>query len=292
MTPAAHRRALSALVAGAVLLPLAACGDTGEPRADTGPTPAATSPAESASSSSTVPTSSATTPEAPPSSSSAVSSTPATTAPPKQTTEPSPTKSSTPKPDPSPTKTSTPFTATVSSVSDDDVRYTYRSGCPVGPKDLTKITMTYRNYDGEVKTGVLIVASKSAKTAIEIFHDSFDAGFRINRMTNPNEWKGDDKKMMVADNTSAFNCRRVTGDEGKLSPHSYGTAIDVNTRRNPYRAANKVWYPSNGSKWVDRSVDDAGMVRSSSTFTKGVREAGGIWGGVWGNPDYQHYELD
>ena len=39
---------------------------------------------------------------------------------------------------------------------------------------------------------------------------------------------------MADGNTSAFNCRRVTGNPTKLSQHSYGNAIDINTRQNPY----------------------------------------------------------
>ncbi|MDN5766411.1 MAG: M15 family metallopeptidase [Humibacillus sp.] len=174
----------------------------------------------------------------------------------------------------------------------EDVKHTYRPGCPVGPSRLRKITMTYRSYSGEVRTGVLIVAVTHAATVVDIFRQAFDAGFRINRMDNPNVWDGDDERMMTADNTSAFNCRQVTGDAAKLSPHSYGTAIDVNTRRNPYRAADGVWYPPNGARWIDRSLGDPGMIRSSSTITRAVLAAKGTWGGRWADPDYQHFELD
>ncbi|WP_083283224.1 M15 family metallopeptidase [Humibacillus sp. DSM 29435] len=173
----------------------------------------------------------------------------------------------------------------------DDVRYTYRPGCPVGASDLRTITMTYRTYTGQVRTGVLIVAREHASSVVGLFRQAFEAGFRINRMDNPNLWKGDDVQMMAADNTSAFNCRQVTGNASGLSPHSYGTAIDVNTRRNPYRAANDVWYPSNGSRWIDRSVDDVGVIRSSSTITRALLRSGGIWGGTWADPDYQHFEV-
>ena len=42
---------------------------------------------------------------------------------------------------------------------------------------------------------------------------------------------------MAAGNSSAFNCRGVVGNPGARSPHSYGTALDVNTWENPYRSA-------------------------------------------------------
>ena len=42
---------------------------------------------------------------------------------------------------------------------------------------------------------------------------------------------------MAAGNTSAFNCRDVTGRPGVRSPHSYGRSLDLNTWENPYRSA-------------------------------------------------------
>ncbi len=48
---------------------------------------------------------------------------------------------------------------------------------------------------------------------------------------------GDDYASMSAGNTSAFNCRDVTGRPGVRSPHSYGRSLDVNTWENPYRSA-------------------------------------------------------
>lgn len=45
---------------------------------------------------------------------------------------------------------------------------------------------------------------------------------------------GDDVRSMADDNTSAFNCRQVTGDPGRLSRHAHGDAVDVNPVENPY----------------------------------------------------------
>ncbi|MEO6998166.1 MAG: M15 family metallopeptidase [Terracoccus sp.] len=192
-----------------------------------------------------------------------------------------------------PTSTSSAkLTASVNAATADGVRHTYRPDGPVGPSDLRTITMTCRTYEGQVRTGVLIVATTHVETVVDVFRQAFDAGFRINRMDNPNLWNGDDEQMTAADNTSAFNCRPVAGKPSKLSPHSYGTAIDVNTRRNPSRAAPDVWYPANGVRWVDRSLDDVGMIRSSSALTTAVLAAGGTWGGGRPYPCYEHFELD
>ncbi|MCU1536995.1 MAG: family peptidase [Humibacillus sp.] len=187
--------------------------------------------------------------------------------------------------------TADPIRATSRAVTMADVRYTWRSGCPVPPSKLRVVEMNFRGYDGVVKRGMLIVRYDKVAQTAAIFRAAYVAGFKIRRMDNPNKWYGSDEEMMKADNTSAFNCRRVTGNSTRLSPHSYGTAIDVNTMRNPYKAANGLWYPPNGLRWTNRSLRDAGMIFSWSTITKQVVSRGGVWGGYWTYKDYQHFEL-
>ena len=187
--------------------------------------------------------------------------------------------------------TSDPIRATSRAVTLADVRYTWRSGCPVPPSKLRVVEMNFRGYDGVIRRGMLIVRWDKVGQTTAIFRAAYVAGFRIRRMDNPNRWFGNDEEMMKADNTSAFNCRRVTGNSSRLSPHSYGTAIDVNTVRNPYKAANGVWYPPNGLRWINRSLRDPGMIWSWSTITKQVISRGGVWGGYWTYKDYQHFQL-
>ena len=187
--------------------------------------------------------------------------------------------------------TSDPIRATSRAVTLADVRYTWRSGCPVPPSKLRVVEMNFRGYDGVIRRGMLIVRWDKVGQTAAIFRAAYLAGFRIRRMDNPNRWYGNDQEMMKADNTSAFNCRRVTGNSTRLSPHSYGTAIDVNTVRNPYKAANGVWYPPNGLRWINRNLRDVGMIWSWSTITRQVISRGGIWGGYWTYKDYQHFQL-
>ncbi|MFC7595157.1 M15 family metallopeptidase [Terrabacter sp. GCM10028922] len=187
--------------------------------------------------------------------------------------------------------TTDPIRATARPVTAADVRYTWRSGCPVGPSRLRVVEMNFRGYDGIIRRGMLIVRWDKVGQTAAIFRAAYLAGFKIRRMDNPNRWYGNDEEMMKADNTSAFNCRRVTGNSTRMSPHSYGTAIDVNTMHNPYKAANGVWYPPNGLRWINRNLRDPGMIWSWSTITKQVISRGGIWGGYWTYKDYQHFEL-
>jgi hypothetical protein len=167
---------------------------------------------------------------------------------------------------------------------------TYRSGCPVKPASLRLVTLNYWGFDGLVHKGELVVRDAAVQKMITAWTATFNAHFPIRRMLRVDVFGGSDVRAMAADNTSAFNCRQVTGNPYALSPHSYGFAIDINTVENPYLAANNVWYPSNGLAYRNRKVVHPGMLFSSSAPTKALVNAGFFWGAGWRQPDYQHFE--
>jgi hypothetical protein len=167
---------------------------------------------------------------------------------------------------------------------------TYRSGCPVRPASLRLLKLNYWGLDGLVHKGELIVRDAAVQKMITAWTATFNAHFPIRRMQRVDAFGGSDVRAMAADNTSVFNCRQVTGNPYALSPHSYGFAIDINTVENPYLAANNVWYPSNGLAYRDRSRVRPGMLFSGSTPTKSLKAQGFLWGAIWRQPDYQHFQ--
>jgi hypothetical protein len=60
------------------------------------------------------------------------------------------------------------------------------------------------------------------------------------------KYDADDDRSMEANNTSAFNCRPITGGTA-WSNHSYGRAIDVNPVQNPYISRGGTVLPPNGA---------------------------------------------
>lgn len=170
------------------------------------------------------------------------------------------------------------------------VPHTYRAGCPVKPSSLRLLALNYWGFDGRVHRGELIVRDAAVQKMISVWTSTMASKFPIRQMRRVDVWGGSDVKAMAADNTSVFNCRRVTGNPYALSPHSYGWAIDINTVENPYLAANNVWYPSNGLSYRNRSVVRPGMLFAGSTPTKALVGQGYIWGAYWRKPDYQHFQ--
>jgi len=162
----------------------------------------------------------------------------------------------------------------------------WRPGCPVPLRDLRYVRVSFVHFDGTAGYGRLVVHEDSARAVVGVFRSLYEQRFPIRRMRLVDAYGGSDARSMAANNTSAFNCRRVTGGTS-WSEHSYGRAIDINPVQNPYVSGSVVEPPA-GAAYVDRSPLRKGMV------TRAVRSAfasiGWEWGGAWTTrKDYQHF---
>jgi D-alanyl-D-alanine carboxypeptidase len=167
---------------------------------------------------------------------------------------------------------------------------TWHAGCPVSPEDLRQLTLPYWTFDSKPVTGLLIVHKDVAEAVAQIFSSLYHHGFLIEKMAPVEEYHGSDDASMAANNTSAFNCRDVTGQPGKFSNHSWGRAIDINPLTNPYVKGDKV-LPPDGRQYLDRTKAFPGSVLADGFAVKQFVKAGWQWGGNWSNPtDYQHFE--
>ena len=169
-----------------------------------------------------------------------------------------------------------------------DLHASWRSGCPLDVSELRAISVSHWGYDGKVRTGRLIVAANLAEDMVAIMRDLYANRFPIQRMQPVDAYGGDDDASMAANNTSAFNCRAVTGGSA-WSEHSYGRAIDVNPLVNPYVRGSTVLPPS-GSQYANRGLDAPGMIHGGDAVVDAFTARGWKWGGYWNSPtDYQHF---
>jgi hypothetical protein len=187
------------------------------------------------------------------------------------------------------------FSATVSTVPEDYrdrmIGVSWKPGCPVPIDDLRIIDMNYWGFDGSVHDGGLLMVHKDVvDEVVAAFGDMFAADFPIRRMELIEEYDGSDDASMAADNTSAFNCRPITGSPGRYSIHSYGKAIDINTVENPYVNGDTVLPPA-GAGYLDRTDVRPGMIVKNDAVVKAFKKRGFKWGGNWHSlKDYQHFE--
>ena len=74
-----------------------------------------------------------------------------------------------------------------------------------------------------------------------------------------------------------YNCRRISGSLS-YSLHSYGTAIDLNPSKNPYKSPLTHDYPE---AFIDAVL--AEQANGKQAFR---------WGGRWRTPDAMHWEIN
>jgi hypothetical protein len=166
----------------------------------------------------------------------------------------------------------------------------WHQGCPVVPKELRMLTLSYWDYDGHEQTGHLVVHAAVAREVTAIFKGLHARKFPIERMAPVEDYNGSDDRSMAANNTSAFNCRDVTGQPGKFSNHSWGRAIDLNPLTNPYVKGEKV-FPDAGRAYLDRTAIYKGGIEGGGFVVELFKKHGWTWGGDWKDrQDYQHFE--
>lgn len=168
--------------------------------------------------------------------------------------------------------------------------YTWQPNCPVPLADLRYLTLSYWGFDHKPHQGELIVNKVLAKEVLNLFNALYQHKFPIQQMQLMDVYHGDDEASMAANNTSAFNCRAVTGHPTLFSQHSYGRAIDINPLINPY-VGKSATSPKAGLAFVDRSKALPGKITKESFIYKLFVQKGWDWGGHWIDvQDYQHFE--
>lgn len=163
--------------------------------------------------------------------------------------------------------------------------------CPAREK-LVLLTVPFIGFDGQAKTGQLIVAKAHADSVAAAMDRAFESGtFRIERMDLVDKFGGDDDASMAANNTSAFNCRFVGGTT-TLSAHALGIAIDINPIQNPF-VKNSNTFPPAGKDFDEpheRRSSVTGIILEGDVITKAFEDQGWVWGGTWtSKKDYQHF---
>jgi hypothetical protein len=163
---------------------------------------------------------------------------------------------------------------------------------PVGCERLALVRFAYIGFDGrDHSDGELVVLDALADQVAAIFAELKARRFPIEQARLMNAYNGDDDASIDANNTSAFNDRRVVGTQS-VSMHAYGAAIDINPVQNPsYDRVNgvRVLVPKAGAAYAKRAPLRPGMAES----VLDVFAAHGftLWGGRFRDADYQHFAI-
>jgi hypothetical protein len=146
----------------------------------------------------------------------------------------------------------------------------------------------YLGFDGAGHTGDIVVAASEAKAVASVFEKLFDAGYPIVSIIPIGDLPEDAEEQPDYDNTSGFNCRFVAGTT-RWSEHAKGLAIDLNVMQNPFVSGDEIW-PENSGPYLDRSLNEPGMIHAGDEVVEAFASIGWGWGGYWSSlKDYQHF---
>lgn len=171
----------------------------------------------------------------------------------------------------------------------------WRETCPVHLVDLRYINVNHLNFKGKTVSGEIIVHKEIADEVVNIFADLYAINYPIQQMSLVSDFKANDWQSIEAGNTSAFNCRPITGNKKKWSKHAYGKAIDINPIENPY-VSRKGYISHKASLKYKKRVHkvntyaDRAVLLKNDKATKVFKKYGWKWGGDWNTiKDYQHF---
>lgn len=150
-------------------------------------------------------------------------------------------------------------------------------------QEQTLLDIPYASFEGDVRTGQLLIHIDLAEEARSIFEELCERKFPIEKMIPVVAFNWNDDASMAANNTSGFNYRTIFGTM-KFSQHATGRAIDINPALNPYIRGFFVAPP--GASY-DTTIP--------GTITEEIAELfktrGWEWGGDWTTwKDWQHFE--
>lgn len=168
-------------------------------------------------------------------------------------------------------------------------------------QDLKFCKVLHVGFDGQDHEGELIVAHETiaptgetiniAKEVLEIFKELYDTRYPIEKIKLIDNYNAIDEESMLDNNSSGFIFRYIR-DTKMVSWHSYGLAIDINPFVNPcFQPDSKIVEPAGTEKFLDRTLDQYGLIKDGDACYKAFTSRGWEWGGHWDDPiDYMHFQ--
>ncbi len=153
---------------------------------------------------------------------------------------------------------------------------------------LTLVTVEYVSFDGLVHQGQVVIHQKLATDVSEVFVELLKHGFPVARVVPIIAYDWDDDASMLANNSSGFNYRLISGTD-RLSEHGKGVALDLNPLQNPHIGRSGRHSPD-----VPYDPTVLGTITADGPVATLFKARGWDWGGDWkdryGILDYQHFE--
>ena len=159
--------------------------------------------------------------------------------------------------------------------------------------ELRYLRVLHSDAEGNAIVGEMVCNKVIAEDLLLIFKELFKAQYPIESILLIEYFHGDDEASMHANNTSCFNQRHIPIG-GLMSKHSYGMAVDINPKYNPYykvRNGMTRIQPKGSEYYINRSEVFPYKIEKGDLCYRLFRQHGFRWGGDWlSGKDYQHFE--
>ena len=153
---------------------------------------------------------------------------------------------------------------------------------------LELVTVRYRSFDGAIHQGQTLVHKDLAREVEEIFEELLSIDFPIEKVIPMCAYDWDDLRSMDDNNSSGFNPRFIHRTN-RISKHSYGIVLDINTKLNPCVQNDGYTIPYGAT--YDPSIP--GTLFAGSPAVEIFTKRGWTWGGTWESlKDWQHFEKE
>jgi len=118
---------------------------------------------------------------------------------------------------------------------------TWHPGCPVPLSQLRLLSVSYVGFDGQARTGQLVVNRSVAAPLGRVFAKLYALRFPIRHMSSADRYGPVPSRPTDGDVSASFECRQAAPSPcvggkgtGSWSEHAFGEAVDLNPLENPY----------------------------------------------------------
>ncbi len=154
-------------------------------------------------------------------------------------------------------------------------------------KRQSLLEVVYFSFDGKLHQGQIVVDKDLKQDILDLFKFIREIKFPLTSVIPISDIRlnFDDQVSVAVDNTSGFNYRNIWKSKS-LSNHSYGKAVDINPRLNPYFKDG--WVSPEGATY---DLSKPGTIAAGDKIVAFFKERGWEWGGDFKDrKDYQHFQ--
>jgi|SRR6187402_821134 len=162
-------------------------------------------------------------------------------------------------------------------------------------RQIIAVPVDYVDYDGNRQRADVEVNEAVADDVKAFFARALEMRFPIEKIVKSSDaaYMWDDGRLVEDNASSSFNYRVIKGTD-RVSAHGWGTALDINTRTNPYIRyvdGEEICEPE-GAVYDPTAK---GALTTDHPLVLLLKGRGWLWGGDWTRDadlmiDYQHFE--